>query len=99
MTTVHTSPELRRQPRVNHLRLVGALAGKDIVDALKNKTTLTTIIISLFMVLVYRALPGLTSDSDTLRVMLYAESETPEHLGADPVTASPEHTSCCMPCK
>lgn len=76
MTTVHTSPELHRQPRVNHLRLVGALAGKDIVDALKNKTTLTTIIISLFMVLVYRALPGLTSDSDTLRVMLYAESES-----------------------
>lgn len=76
MTTAHTSPSLPKQSRVNHLRLVWALASKDIVDALKTKTTLTTIIIALFMVLVYRALPALTAESDSLRVLLYAESES-----------------------
>jgi ABC-2 type transport system permease protein len=52
------------------------LASKDIVDALKNRTTLTTIIISLLMILFYKTLPALTTESDTLRVMLYAESES-----------------------
>ncbi|MGD8857902.1 MAG: ABC transporter permease [Chloroflexota bacterium] len=74
MTTVNSSTKIHHAARVNHLRLVWALASKDIVDALKNKTTLTTIVISLLMVLVYKAFPALTADSDALRVWLYAES-------------------------
>ena len=58
------------------LRLVWALARKDIVDALKTRTTLTTIILSLLMVAFYRALPALTADGDTLNVLLYAETES-----------------------
>jgi ABC-2 type transport system permease protein len=74
MTTANTSAKFHEPARINHLRLVWALARKDIVDALKNKTTLTTIVISLLMVLVYKAFPAITADSDALRVWLYAES-------------------------
>jgi len=75
MTTLQTLPG--KQPSFGprrHLRLVWALAAKDIVDALKTKTTLITIIISLLMVAFYRYFPLLTSDADTLNVLLYAES-------------------------
>lgn len=74
MTTASTSTKLQNPARISHMRLVSALARKDIVDALKNKTTLTTIVVSLLMVLVYKAYPALASDSDALRVWLYAES-------------------------
>ena len=76
MTTVDTSSRLHEQPSVNHLRLVWALASKDIADALKTKATLMTIIVSLAMVAFYRVFPALTLGGDTLNVMLYAESES-----------------------
>jgi len=74
MTTLRTAPQTRERFRVNHLRVVWTLAVKDIVDALRNRTTLSTIIISLLMVLIYKYLPSLMSGNDALRVMLYAES-------------------------
>jgi ABC-2 type transport system permease protein len=74
MTTVQPSPTIHKPTRARHLRLVGALATKDIVDALKTKTTLTTIVIALLMVLFYRYFPLLTSSGDTLNVLLYTES-------------------------
>lgn len=76
MTTIPTSPKMHKRSWPGHLRLVWALASKDIVDALKTKTTLTTIIISLLMVAFYRYFPALTSDGDTLNVLLYAETES-----------------------
>lgn len=63
-------------PWSGHLRIIWTLAAKDIVAALKNKTTLTTIIISLLMVFFYRYMPLLTSDGDTLRVFVYAENDS-----------------------
>lgn len=76
MTTIDTSPQMNKPSLAEHLRLVWALGSKDIVDALKTKATLTTILISLLMVAFYRALPALTADGDTLNVLLYAETET-----------------------
>lgn len=76
MTTFPSSPKLQRASWASHLRLIWALAAKDIVDALKTKTTLTTIIISLLMVLFYRYFPTLSTDGETLNVLLYAESES-----------------------
>lgn len=76
MSTAHASSEFATRSRGSHLRLVWALASKDIVDALKNKTTLTTIVISLLMVMIYKMMPALTSEGDTLTVRLYAESES-----------------------
>ena len=61
---------------LDHLRIVWALAAKDIIDALKNRTTLTTIIISLFMVMFYRYFPTLGLDGDALNVLIYAETES-----------------------
>lgn len=76
MTTIQSSPKMHKPSWTDHLRLVWALAAKDIVDALKTKSTLSTIIISLLMVLFYRYFPVLTADSDTLRVLVYAETES-----------------------
>lgn len=73
MTTAHSSPPIYRPSWRDRLRVISALARKDIADALKTKATLTTIIISLLMVLFYRYFPALTSDADTLNVLLHAE--------------------------
>ena len=76
MTTIQTSSKVPKTTWADHLRLVWALAAKDIVDALKTKTTLTTIVISLLMVLFYRYFPLLTADGDVLNVLLYTETES-----------------------
>ncbi len=76
MTTVQMSSKLKHRSWASHLRLVWALAAKDIVDALKTKSTLMTIIISLLMVAFYRYFPALATSSDTLNVLLYAENES-----------------------
>lgn len=76
MTTIQNSPTLHKPSLIDHLRLIWALAGKDIVDALKTRTTLATIIISVLMVVFYRYFPLLTTEGDTLRVFMFAESES-----------------------
>jgi ABC-type Na+ efflux pump permease subunit len=76
MTTIQPLPERHELTWIDHLRLVWALAAKDIVDALKTRATLATIIISLLMVLFYRYMPLLRSDGDTLNVLLYSETES-----------------------
>lgn len=76
MTTIQSSTSSKNVSGFDHLRLVGALAGKDIVDALKTKATLSTILIALLMVLFYRYFPALVEGSETLNVLLYAETES-----------------------
>lgn len=76
MTTIQSSPSYHKLSLTDHLRLVWALASKDIVDALKTRTTLTVIVLSVFMVFFYRYLPIITSESDSLTVLLYSESES-----------------------
>lgn len=80
MTTIQPLPERHELTWIDHLRLVWALAAKDIVDALKTRATLVSIIISLLMVLFYRYMPLLRSDGDTLNVLLYSETETESDL-------------------
>lgn len=58
----------------DHARIVWALTGKDVTGALKNKSTLTTLIIVILMVLFYRYFPTLTAEADSLPVLVYAES-------------------------
>ncbi len=41
----------------NNLRIIGAISAKDITDALKNKSTLTSILVVLVMIVLYKALP------------------------------------------
>ncbi len=54
----------------NNLRIVWAIATKDIVDALKNKTTLSLLVTVFAMIAVYRFLPALTGD-DMPNVLVY----------------------------
>jgi ABC-2 type transport system permease protein len=52
-------------------RIIVAIAGKDIVDAIKNKTTLTIIISVVIMAFFSQALPLLLKLEDTKRVVIY----------------------------
>lgn len=57
----------------DHLRRIETIARKDFFDALKNKTTLTVLLSALFLVVMYRLIPVLTS-----------AAEAPELIIADP---------------
>jgi ABC-type Na+ efflux pump permease subunit len=46
----------------NHFRIILAITAKDILDALKNKNTLTSLISVLFLVVMYKFLPVLSQD-------------------------------------
>lgn len=71
MTTMESTHTVRATVG-DHLRIVATLAGKDIVDALRNKATMTILIIVVLMVFFYRMFPSLTQDEP--RVFVYAES-------------------------
>lgn len=77
MTTLQSSPKIVKTSWLSHLRLIGTLAAKDIVDAVKTKSTLTAIVISFLMVFFYRYFPALATSSDTLDVLVYAETDSP----------------------
>jgi ABC-2 type transport system permease protein len=63
------------------LRVIWAITAKDIVDAIKNRTTLSTILSILFVMVAYRLLPSF-ENADTLpRLALYDAGES--HLVAD----------------
>ena len=59
-----------------HLRLIWTLAAKDIVDAIKTKTTLTAVVLSFLMVFFYRYFPALAAGSDGQYVLVYAAQES-----------------------
>ncbi len=59
-----------------NLRIVWAITAKDIVDALKNKNTLSVIIIVLFMIAFYRFLPELEGGSELPNVLVYDAGES-----------------------
>lgn len=60
----------------NDLRIIGAITAKDMWEALKNRTTLSAILISILMVFMYRSLPALTMDSPALNVLVYDAGST-----------------------
>jgi len=53
------------------LRIIWAIAAKDIVDAIKNKTTLSTMFSVLFLMVLYRVLPSWESGDILPRVAVY----------------------------
>lgn len=69
----------------NYWRIVFALAAKDVVDALKNKTTLTMILGLSLMMLTVQALPLLLRLDDRPRVAIYdaARTTTADELRRD----------------
>ena len=53
------------------LRIIGAVAAKDIVDAVKSKTTLYTLLSILFVIVAYRFVPALDSNGMLPRLAVY----------------------------
>jgi ABC-2 type transport system permease protein len=72
-----TAISLRR----DSIRIVGALASKDIVDALKNRTTLTIFFTVIFLVAFYRFMPLLYGGDTLPRIVIYSPEQT--QLAAD----------------
>ncbi len=58
------------------LRIIGAIAAKDIVDAIRNRTTLFTILMVLFMMVAYRLEPSLLNADLAPRLALYDEGQS-----------------------
>ncbi|MFN2283830.1 MAG: ABC transporter permease [Anaerolineae bacterium] len=53
------------------IRIIFAIAAKDIVDAVKNKTTLTTLLSVLFLLIAYRFVPALDASDIPPRIAVY----------------------------
>lgn len=68
MTT--QKPSLGQRLRED-LRIVWAITAKDITDALKNRTTLSVLLTTLFIIVVYRFLPALEGGGDLTNVLVY----------------------------
>jgi ABC-2 type transport system permease protein len=62
--------------RRDSIRIVVALASKDIVDALKNRTTLSIFFTVIFLVALYRFMPLLTSSEVLPRIVIYSPDPT-----------------------
>ena len=63
--------DFTRQGRYRFVRTVGAIAGKDIVDGLRNKTTLTMMLGVALIMFAAGALPLLLTVSGTQRLLLF----------------------------
>jgi ABC-2 type transport system permease protein len=55
----------------SRIRIIWAIAAKDVLDALKNRTTLGVILSVVFLIVFYRVLPGLESGNLLPRLALY----------------------------
>jgi len=53
------------------LRIVWAIVAKDLLEALKNKNTISVILTSLFVVFAYRGIPNLTSAGEKTAMLVY----------------------------
>ena len=61
---------MKKQKWFEWVRIVWAIAWKDIVDALKNKTTLSTLITLLFVLVAYRYMPNFTNTDILPRMVI-----------------------------
>ena len=58
------------------LRIIWAIFAKDLVDSLKNKTTLAILIPAIALVAFYRFLPSITHGDDPINVRIYDQNES-----------------------
>ena len=58
-------------------RIILAIAAKDIVDAIRNKTTLAVFVTSLFMVAMYRAMPYLEGRNEPPAIFVHDAGNSP----------------------
>jgi ABC-2 type transport system permease protein len=57
-------------------RIIGAITAKDLWEGLRNKNAIGVILSAVFVVVMYRFLPGLTTADDPLRVLLHDEGDS-----------------------
>jgi len=55
----------------DHIRIIWSITLKDLTDAVKNKNIITIILSALFIVMVYKYLPGLTAEDSPPRLLVY----------------------------
>ena len=67
--------KLRKDWR-EYARIIWAIMAKDILEAIKNKNTVMAIISSLFVVLMYRAIPILENRNEPPNLLVYDESNS-----------------------
>jgi ABC-type polysaccharide/polyol phosphate export permease len=83
-----------------NLRIVWTITAKDVIEALKNRATLSALVISLLMVAFYRYLPALTMGSSTQNVLIYDAGSTSYwdalEESTDPVVYGPYPTQSLM---
>lgn len=60
----------------DNFRVVGALTRKDVLDAVRNRTTLTTLFTVIFIILFYRFLPVLDSGGALPRVVIFDQGQS-----------------------
>jgi len=66
-----------------NLRIIGAIAAKDIGDAVKNRLILQTVVTVLLMVVFYRALPVLTGLAGRTEITVYDADDSPVTLALE----------------
>jgi ABC-2 type transport system permease protein len=59
-----------------NIRIIWAITAKDIVDGIKNRTTLSAILTTLFVVVIYRLLPSLETGDALPNLMIYDQGES-----------------------
>jgi hypothetical protein len=85
-----------------NLRIIWAITRKDIVDGLKNKTTVSVVVISLLMVIFFRYVPSVMGEGSSSNLLVYdagsfslwtelEQSETPPVYGPYPTQRSMEY--------
>lgn len=68
--------ELRTTSLWGDLRIIGAITSKDLLDAVKSKTTLSILLSALFIVVIYQVLPKFEKASDLPTVLVYDAGES-----------------------
>lgn len=56
---------------LNHLRIIWAITAKDLIDTVKNKNILATIIPALFIIVLYRYMPAINAEDGPPALLLY----------------------------
>jgi ABC-2 type transport system permease protein len=67
---------MMKSKRTDNLRIVLAITLKDLVDAIKNKNIITIIITSLFVVVMYKYLPGFLSEEGPPKLLVYDQGDS-----------------------
>ena len=65
-----------KTPLFRDVRIIWAIMVKDLIDGIKNKNVITIIISALFVVIVYKYLPGLMTEDNPPALLVYAPEES-----------------------